>query len=105
MLALPSLPHQEHRDRRGRLGASDAEAGDLPHNEIPSWAMTCGSAMTGGCAPHHGAIVRVTIGRGERVPPYAIVGGNPAGVMKLRFSPPIEETLLSIAWWDCPIDE
>ena len=34
------------------------------------------------------------------VPPYAIVGGNPAKIIKFRFSPEIIEKLLAIKWWD-----
>lgn len=36
------------------------------------------------------------------VPPYAVVAGNPAEVKKYRFSDPIIERLLDIAWWDWP---
>jgi virginiamycin A acetyltransferase len=38
------------------------------------------------------------------VPAYSIVGGNPASVIKLRFSAEVVESLLSIAWWNWPID-
>lgn len=34
------------------------------------------------------------------VPPYAIVGGNPAKVIKYRFDPEIIDKLLKIRWWD-----
>jgi len=34
------------------------------------------------------------------VPPYAIVAGNPARVIKFRFSQDKIEKLLKIAWWD-----
>ena len=34
------------------------------------------------------------------VPPYAIVGGNPAKVIKYRFEPDIIEGLLKVRWWD-----
>ncbi len=33
------------------------------------------------------------------VPPYAIVGGNPARVIRLRFDERVIEQLLSIRWW------
>ncbi len=36
------------------------------------------------------------------VPPYAIVGGNPAKVIRYRFSPEQIEALLEIRWWDWP---
>lgn len=34
------------------------------------------------------------------VPPYAIVGGNPAKLIKYRFPEEIRESLLRIRWWD-----
>lgn len=37
------------------------------------------------------------------VPPYAIVGGNPAEVIRYRFPPEIIERLLAIRWWDWDI--
>ena len=34
------------------------------------------------------------------VPPYAIVGGNPARLIRMRFSPEEIELLQGIAWWN-----
>lgn len=34
------------------------------------------------------------------VPPFAIVGGNPAKVIKYRFPDAVIESLLEIRWWD-----
>ena len=34
------------------------------------------------------------------VPPYAIVGGNPAKVIKMRFPDTIISKLLEVRWWD-----
>ena len=34
------------------------------------------------------------------VPPYAIVGGNPARVLRFRFDEKIIDALQKIAWWD-----
>jgi hypothetical protein len=36
------------------------------------------------------------------VPPYAIVGGNPARVLRLRFSEDIIGRLLKLHWWNWP---
>ena len=36
------------------------------------------------------------------VPPYAIVGGNPAVVLKYRFQTDVIERLLQLRWWDLP---
>ena len=41
----------------------------------------------------------------KNVPPYAIVGGNPARIIKYRFSDKIIESLLRIRWWDWDIDK
>lgn len=38
----------------------------------------------------------------EDVPPYAIVGGVPARVIRLRFPEPIVERLLRVRWWEFP---
>lgn len=39
------------------------------------------------------------------VPPYAIVGGNPAKVIKYRFDSETIEKLLKIKWWDFSEEE
>ncbi|MBH1964107.1 MAG: Vat family streptogramin A O-acetyltransferase [Comamonadaceae bacterium] len=39
------------------------------------------------------------------VPPYTIVGGNPAKPIKQRFAPEDAASLHEIAWWDWPIDK
>ena len=36
------------------------------------------------------------------VPPYAIVGGNPARVIRKRFEEPRIDLLLEMRWWDWP---
>lgn len=37
------------------------------------------------------------------VPPYAIVGGNPARVVRERFDAASVQRLLAVAWWDRPV--
>ena len=36
------------------------------------------------------------------VPPFAIVVGNPARILRMRFPEPIVDALHRIAWWDWP---
>ncbi len=38
------------------------------------------------------------------VPPYSVVAGNPARVVRRRYEEPDVERLLRAAWWDWPID-
>ncbi|MDD6120989.1 MAG: CatB-related O-acetyltransferase [Selenomonadaceae bacterium] len=39
------------------------------------------------------------------IPPYAIAGGNPAKVIKYRFSPAVISSLQKIKWWEWTADE
>lgn len=41
----------------------------------------------------------------KSVPPYTIVAGNPAKVIKQRFSDGIIHQLLEVKWWDWPEDK
>lgn len=38
------------------------------------------------------------------VPPYAVVAGNPAAIVKMRFDEATVAALLDIRWWDWEID-
>jgi len=39
------------------------------------------------------------------VPPYAIVGGVPAKVLKYRFDEETIERLMNLQWWDMPLED
>ena len=41
----------------------------------------------------------------KSVPPYAIVGGNPARLIRMRFEPDIVEGLRRIRWWDWSMEK
>lgn len=48
----------------------------------------------------NGAVVAMESLVTKDVPPYAIVGGCPAKIIKYRFSPEQIEELLEISWWN-----
>ncbi len=54
-----------------------------------------GITLHTGCIVGAGAVVT------RDVPPYAIAGGNPARVIRLRFSESLIERLLASRWWEC----
>lgn len=51
-----------------------------------------------------GAIIASNATVTKDVEPYAIVGGNPARLIRKRFSDEQIERLLSIKWWDWDIE-
>ncbi|MBC8154297.1 MAG: CatB-related O-acetyltransferase [Bacteroidetes bacterium] len=52
-----------------------------------------------------GAIIGARSVVTKAVPPYAIVGGNPARVIRYRFSDEIIGHLLQLRWWDWPVEK
>jgi len=52
-----------------------------------------------------GAIIATGSVVTKDVSPYTIVGGNPARVIKKRFSEEIIELLLELKWWDWDIEK
>jgi virginiamycin A acetyltransferase len=51
-----------------------------------------------------GAIIGAHAVVGSSVPPYAIVAGNPARVIRKRFPDHVITRLLAIRWWDWPLE-
>jgi virginiamycin A acetyltransferase len=51
-----------------------------------------------------GSVVGARAVVSSTIPPYAIVAGNPARVVRHRFPPEIVERLMAVAWWDWPLD-
>jgi len=52
----------------------------------------------------HGAVIGANSVVTHDIPPYAVAAGSPAQVIRYRFDDIIITRLLSLAWWDWPID-
>ena len=64
-----------------------------------------GANIMPGMTIGHGAIVATKAVVTKDVPPYAIVGGNPARVLRMRFPKEEIARLLELAWWDWPVEK
>lgn len=58
--------------------------------------------IVGGVTIHNGAVVLAGAVVTKDVPPYAIVAGVPAKVIRYRFPEDTIRRLLELAWWDKP---
>ena len=58
-----------------------------------------GVTIMGGVTVHNGAVIGARAVVTKDVPPYAIVAGNPARIIKYRFDEGQINALLNIAWW------
>lgn len=80
---------------------------DLPHkgdtlvgNDV--W-FGYNSLIMPGVTIGHGAIIAAGSVVTTNIPPYAIVGGNPARIVKFRYPDKTIERLLACGWWHWPL--
>jgi len=64
-----------------------------------------GAMVLAGLTVGDGAVVGARAVVTKSVPPYAIVAGNPARILRYRFDEDIRERLLALRWWDWDDDE
>jgi virginiamycin A acetyltransferase len=64
-----------------------------------------GATILSGVTIGYGAVVAAKAVVTKTVPPYAIVAGNPARIVKYRFDNPTIEALLASRWWDLDRNE
>lgn len=83
---------------------------DLPSGDMPPLKGTVllqndvwigyGATVMAGVTLHNGCLVAANAVVTKDVPPYAVVGGNPARILLYRFDEYTIAGLQKIAWWD-----
>ena len=66
--------------------------------------LSAGCHVLRGVTIGHGAVVAANSVVTKDVPPYAIVAGSPAKVIKYRFPEKVIQQLLQVQWWDFPLE-
>jgi acetyltransferase-like isoleucine patch superfamily enzyme len=64
-----------------------------------------GATVLSGVSVGNGAVVGAHSVVTKNVSPYAIVAGNPARLLRFRFSPSQVAALERISWWNWPIED
>lgn len=64
-----------------------------------------GATVLSGITIGHGAVIATKAVVTKDVPPYAIVAGNPAKIVKKRFDDETIAQLLKLEWWNLPKDK
>ena len=101
--AVTTYPHRINWKMPGaRTDGFPTPTGDTI---VGSDVWTCaGALILSGVTIGDGAIIGAGAVVTKDVPPYAIVGGNPAKVLRYRYDEEQREALLSIRWWDWPVE-
>jgi acetyltransferase-like isoleucine patch superfamily enzyme len=82
----------------GHLKGHPKTKGDVVIGSDVWLGMEC--LIGSGISIGHGAVVAARSVVTRSVPPYAIVGGNPAKIIRHRFSAEQISSLLKIEWWN-----
>jgi len=61
-----------------------------------------GAIVLSGVTIGHGAVVAAHAVVARDVPPYAVVGGNPARILRYRFDEATIQAMLDAGWWELP---
>jgi len=64
--------------------------------------IASGAVITRGLTIGDGAVIGANSVVTKDIPPYAVVVGSPARIIKYRFTKEVIELLLKLGWWDWP---
>jgi virginiamycin A acetyltransferase len=85
------------------LGPSVKTKGDI-HIGSDVW-IGYGSIILSGVTIGNGAVIGTGSVVTKDIPSYAVAAGNPARVIRSRFSPKVVQEMLDLKWWELPWNE
>ncbi len=95
---VSTFPFNQFSSLHQSLEGHPASRGDVTiGNDV--W-IGYGSLIVSGVKIGDGAVIGANSIVTKSVPPYAVVAGNPAKIIRYRFSTEIVARLLSVRWWD-----
>ena len=94
--------HQNNLGREYIQGHPTTNGGVSIGNDV--W-IGHGATIMSGISIGDGAVIAANSNVVRNVPPYSIVGGNPARHLKFRFSDEIISLLLELKWWELSTEE
>jgi acetyltransferase-like isoleucine patch superfamily enzyme len=90
-------------DRGKRNAPDDVDKGPtVIGNDV--W-IGLGATVLAGASVGDGAVLGARTVVGKLVPPYAVVVGSPARIVRYRFDSRIRDRLLALRWWEWDDDE
>ena len=100
---VTTYPFNYHcADAAGHIKGTPRTTGDVTiGNDV--W-IGKGACILSGVSIGDGAVIGAEAVVTKSVPPYAVVVGNPARIVKFRFDEETIKKLLAIAWWDWPLE-
>ena len=88
------------------LGGKDIQGHPATNGDVvignDVW-LAHGVTIMSGVSIGDGAVVAANAHVVNNVPPYCIVGGNPAKEIRYRFNLEIRQLLFELSWWDLPL--
>lgn len=103
MIRMSNYAKEDFERCRNDFALADKTSGELVTIGNDVW-LGQGVKIKKGITIGDGVIVAAGAVVTEDIPPYAIVGGVPAKIIKFRFDEKIIERLLKIKWWEYGID-